>query len=221
MNVSWFFFFQDGKSWRIVNCVLALKSYSEWKQSGGIGSWKYSANSKPSSFGTGKPFTRKSSEPFMNSISRTVSLGEKSVDSLYSEQSDLIEAVSELFIYFFIFFCFFHVHASYFIRIEMRNIYLIAPFHSSLQGSERSLEMLVRAALSDKKQEEIPTVRCFCSTKISQSIFLVRMESRSREESSYSRTYLLLNVQSLFLYSIRIGIVNQENSIFVRENMLL
>ncbi|XVE89590.1 hypothetical protein DITRI_Ditri20bG0008200 [Diplodiscus trichospermus] len=105
---------QGGKSSRIVNCVLALKSYNEWKQNGGIGSWKFCANSKPS---TGKPFTRKSSEPFMNSISRTVSLGEKSVDSLCSEQPDPIEA-----------------------------------------GSIRSLEMLIRAALSDKNQEEIPMI---------------------------------------------------------------
>ncbi|XP_021282528.1 kinesin-like protein KIN-14G [Herrania umbratica] len=108
---------QGGKSSRIVNCVLALKSYSEWKQSGGIGSWKYSANGKPSNFGTGKPFVRKSSEPFTDSMSRTMSLGEKSVDSLCSDQSDLSEA-----------------------------------------GSVRSLHMLVRAALSDKKQEEIPTI---------------------------------------------------------------
>ncbi|XVF31437.1 hypothetical protein REPUB_Repub16aG0145900 [Reevesia pubescens] len=110
---------QGGKSSRIVNCVLALKSYSEWKQNGAIGSWKYSANSKPSSFGTGKPFARKNSEPFMNSISRTVSLGEKSVDSLCNEQSDLCQAGS---------------------------------------ASIRSLQMLVRAALSDKKQEEIPMI---------------------------------------------------------------
>ncbi|KAK6242988.1 hypothetical protein QUC31_009397 [Theobroma cacao] len=122
---------QGGKSSRIVNCVLALKSYSEWKQSGGIGSWKYSANAKPSNFGTGKPFVRKSSEPFTNSMSRTMSLGEKSVESLCSDQSDLSEA-----------------------------------------GSVRSLHMLVRAALSDKKQEEIPTVRSFCSYKnISNSDF--------------------------------------------------
>ncbi|XWS64476.1 hypothetical protein CRYUN_Cryun05aG0007200 [Craigia yunnanensis] len=150
---------QGGKSSRVVNCVLALKSYSEWKQSGGIGSWKYSANSKPSSFGTGKPFTRKSSEPFMNSISRTVSLGEKSVDSLYSEQSDLIEA-----------------------------------------GSVRSFEMLVRAALSDKKQEEIPTIVESMFNKVSEEFErrlathneLIKRTAKNMEESvpdnSLSRT---------------------------------
>ncbi|OMP11461.1 hypothetical protein COLO4_03805 [Corchorus olitorius] len=111
-------FEQGGKSSRIVHCVLALKSYSEWKQNGAIGTWKYSANAKPSNFGTAKPFARKNSEPFMNpSISRTVSLGEKSVESFCSEQSELSEA-----------------------------------------GSVRSLQKLVRAALSDKRQEEIPVI---------------------------------------------------------------
>ncbi|XWS58129.1 hypothetical protein CRYUN_Cryun08bG0008000 [Craigia yunnanensis] len=141
---------QGGKSSRIVNCVLALKSYSEWKQSGGIGSWKYSANSKPSSFGTGKPFVRKSSEPFMNSISRTVSVGEKSVDSLCSEQSDLSEA-----------------------------------------GSARSLQMLVRAALSGKKQEEIPMIVESMFNKVSEEFErrlashneLIKATAKNMEES--------------------------------------
>ncbi|OMO96697.1 hypothetical protein CCACVL1_04826 [Corchorus capsularis] len=110
-------FEQGGKSSRIVHCVLALKSYSEWKQNGAIGTWKYSANAKPSNFGTAKPFARKNSEPFTNPISRTVSLGEKSVESFCSEQSELSEA-----------------------------------------GSVRSLQKLVRAALSDKRQEEIPVI---------------------------------------------------------------
>ncbi|KAK1583488.1 hypothetical protein Q3G72_024209 [Acer saccharum] len=100
-------FEQGGKSAtaRILNCVLALKSYSEWKQSGGHGSWKFGANGKPSSAGTGKPFMRKNSEPFMNSFSRTLSVG------------DLSEA-----------------------------------------GSSGNLNSLVRAFLSDRKQEEIPSV---------------------------------------------------------------
>lgn len=88
-----------GKSARIVNCVLALKSYGEWKQSGARGSWKYSGNFKPSSF-IGKPFMRKNPEPFMNSFSRTSSVGEKSLDSEQASNGDLgldlNEAVSEL-----------------------------------------------------------------------------------------------------------------------------
>ncbi|KAF9688131.1 hypothetical protein SADUNF_Sadunf02G0165300 [Salix dunnii] len=39
---------QGGKSARVVNTVLALKSYSEWKQAGGNGIWKFGGNVKPS-----------------------------------------------------------------------------------------------------------------------------------------------------------------------------
>ncbi|TMW94892.1 kinesin-like protein KIN-14I isoform X1 [Solanum pennellii] len=63
---------KGGKSSRIINCVLALKSYAEWKHGGGSGSWKYSGNSKPST--AGKQFVRRNSEPFMNLISRTSSI---------------------------------------------------------------------------------------------------------------------------------------------------
>ncbi|XWS57460.1 hypothetical protein CRYUN_Cryun09bG0175800 [Craigia yunnanensis] len=158
---------QGGKSSRIVNCILALKSYSEWKQSGGIGSWKYSANSKSSSFGTGKPFTRKNSEPFMNSISRTVSMGEKSVDSLYSEQSDPVEA-----------------------------------------GSVRSLEMLVRAALSDKKQEEIPMIVESMFNKVWEE-FERRLATHNELLSSYNSSQLSILYPQIFedwmQYLIHVG----------------
>ncbi|KAJ0014288.1 hypothetical protein Pint_19739 [Pistacia integerrima] len=83
-----------GKSARIVNCVLALKSYGEWKQSGARGSWKYSGNFKPSSF-TGKPFMRKHLEPFLNSFSRTSSAGEKSLDSEQASNGDLVLDLNE------------------------------------------------------------------------------------------------------------------------------
>lgn len=63
-------FFQGGKSIRIVNCILALKSYSEWKLKGGTGPFRYGSNMK-NNFGLRKPFLRKSSEPFMSSMSRT------------------------------------------------------------------------------------------------------------------------------------------------------
>ncbi|XP_021821255.1 kinesin-like protein KIN-14I isoform X1 [Prunus avium] len=81
---------QGGKSARIVNFVLALKSYNDWKQGGGIGSWKFGTNFKPPT--SGKYFFRKNSEPFANSVTRTSSLGEKSLDSLSSE--DINEASS-------------------------------------------------------------------------------------------------------------------------------
>ncbi|CAN1784275.1 Kinesin-like protein KIN-14G [Linum perenne] len=65
---------QGGKTVRVVNCVLALKSYHEWKQNGGTGPWKYGGNSKPGASPFGK-FTRKMSEPFGNSSSRSLQLG--------------------------------------------------------------------------------------------------------------------------------------------------
>ncbi|XP_010493958.1 PREDICTED: kinesin-like protein KIN-14G [Camelina sativa] len=61
---------KGGKSIRIVNCILALKSYSEWKLKGENGPWRYGSNMK-NNFGLRKPFLRKNSEPFMSSISRT------------------------------------------------------------------------------------------------------------------------------------------------------
>lgn len=72
--------FQGGKSARVVNCVLALKSYGEWKQTGGNGVWKFGGTIKSTSLGT-KSFIRKNSEPFMNSLSRTSSINEKSLNS--------------------------------------------------------------------------------------------------------------------------------------------
>ncbi|GAY54416.1 hypothetical protein CUMW_156510 [Citrus unshiu] len=115
---------QGGKSAmaRIVNCVLALKSYSEWKQGGEKGPWKYAGNLKPSICVSGKPFMRKTSEPFMNSFSRTSSGGQKSLDGVCSEQAlngDLGHDLNEA-------------------------------------GNLRNINVLVRAALSDKKPEEIP-----------------------------------------------------------------
>ncbi|MBA0639928.1 hypothetical protein Goklo_022922 [Gossypium klotzschianum] len=47
---------QGGKSARVVNCVLALKSYNEWKLSGGNGVWKFGGNLKPATTTLGKSF---------------------------------------------------------------------------------------------------------------------------------------------------------------------
>nr|XP_019704322.1 kinesin-like protein KIN-14Q isoform X2 [Elaeis guineensis] len=75
---------KGGKGSRVVNSVLALKSYHEYKQTGRNFSWKYGGILKPA--GTGKYFIRKNSEPFMNSLSRTLS-GEKFQDGLSLEQN--------------------------------------------------------------------------------------------------------------------------------------
>ncbi|XP_047174609.1 kinesin-like protein KIN-14I [Vigna umbellata] len=74
---------QGGKSSRIVNCVLALKSYSEWKTSGANGVWKFGGNLKPTV--SAKSFVRKNSDPFTNSLSRTSSINDKHLTVLSSD----------------------------------------------------------------------------------------------------------------------------------------
>lgn len=86
---NFYFFFQGGQCSRIVNCVLALQSYSEWKMGGKNGLWKYGGNPKPRSFE--KPVVRKRSEPFMRSSSRAKSIGDK--DSCPGDHSSNIDAV--------------------------------------------------------------------------------------------------------------------------------
>ncbi|CDP17227.1 unnamed protein product [Coffea canephora] len=74
---------QGGKASRVVNCILALKSYSDWKQGGANGSWKFgNVKAAPS----GKQFVLRNSEPFMNSVSRTSSMSDKTLDRSLSEQ---------------------------------------------------------------------------------------------------------------------------------------
>ncbi|CAK9185817.1 unnamed protein product [Ilex paraguariensis] len=74
---------QGGKASRIVNCVLGLKSYSDWKQTGGNGVWKFGGNLKPTT--SGKQFVRKNSEPFMNSLLWNMSMNEKSLNAACSD----------------------------------------------------------------------------------------------------------------------------------------
>ncbi|KAL0348062.1 UNVERIFIED_CONTAM: Kinesin-like protein KIN-14I [Sesamum angustifolium] len=82
---------QGGKSSRIVNCILALRSYHEWKQCGGNGLWKFSGSTKGPS--AGKQMDRKNSDPLVNSISRT-STGEN-LDSLSSGENSCGDPVED------------------------------------------------------------------------------------------------------------------------------
>lgn len=66
-----------------MNSVLALKSYSEWKQSGGNGVWKFGGTIKSTT--SAKCFVRKNSEPFTNSLSRNSSINEKSLAGFNSD----------------------------------------------------------------------------------------------------------------------------------------
>ncbi|XP_019441319.1 PREDICTED: kinesin-like protein KIN-14I isoform X1 [Lupinus angustifolius] len=74
---------QGGKPARIVNTVLALKSYSEWKQTGDNGVWKFGGTMKPAT--STKTFVRKNSEPFTKSLSRNSYINEKSLADFNSD----------------------------------------------------------------------------------------------------------------------------------------
>ena len=77
-----------------MNTVLALKSYNEWKQTGGNGTWKFGGNVKPTV--SAKSFVRKNSEPFMNSLSRNLSMNEKSFNTLSSDLENSNKMVGKL-----------------------------------------------------------------------------------------------------------------------------
>ncbi|KAI3693794.1 hypothetical protein L1987_76746 [Smallanthus sonchifolius] len=78
---------QGGKSSRIVNCILALKSYNDWKQTGGNGAWKFGGNLKPVT--SGKNFIRKNSDPFKNSLLRNISMNEASMNAQLLEPENI------------------------------------------------------------------------------------------------------------------------------------
>ncbi|KAL7173753.1 hypothetical protein ACSBR2_033081 [Camellia fascicularis] len=74
---------QGGKSARVVICVLALKSYNDWKQTGANGVWKFGGNLK--TVASGNHFMRKNSEPFTGSLTRNLSMGEKSLNAITAD----------------------------------------------------------------------------------------------------------------------------------------
>ncbi|KAK4363588.1 hypothetical protein RND71_018829 [Anisodus tanguticus] len=84
---------QGGKSSRVVNCVLGLKDYSEWKKTGRTGVWKFGGNVKSTT--SAKQFVRKNSEPFSSSMSRSMSMNEKSMNGEMSSSSlsNLVRAI--------------------------------------------------------------------------------------------------------------------------------
>lgn len=63
-----------------MNCILALKSFSDWKQAGGSGIWKFGGNIKPMT--SSKLFMRKNLEPFTSSLSRNTSMNEKPLSAI-------------------------------------------------------------------------------------------------------------------------------------------
>lgn len=51
-----------------------MKSYSEWKKTGGTGSWKYGGMIKPANMS--KSFLKRNSEQSTHSLSRSLSMNE-------------------------------------------------------------------------------------------------------------------------------------------------
>ena len=90
---------QGGKSTRIVECVLALKSYREWKQSGGSGTWRYIVTSKPTTFGIAKQYKRKDSEASVDAVTTSTPSNTPSseqplfVSNTKNEVSELIQSL--------------------------------------------------------------------------------------------------------------------------------
>ena len=136
-------YLQGGKSSRIVNCVLELKAHAERKLRGGNGLSKYSRVAKPPT--SGKTLLRKNSEPFMKSM-WTMTSGDR--DGYMSDPGhDLSERVRSFIVYNFLLF------------VKMVRVVWLSFLNWYPQGSVSSLNSLVRQYLSDKKPEEIPTVR--------------------------------------------------------------
>lgn len=138
-------FFQGGKSVRIVNCILALKSYSEWKLKGENGPWRYGVNMK-NNFGLRKPFLRKNSEPFVNSISRDPFRDITSTAQPLCSDGNVSE------------FLFLHSGNVCFYWHGLWSLMEVSIFFT-LQGDSRSINALVRSFISERKHEDIPNVR--------------------------------------------------------------
>ncbi|KAI7992170.1 Kinesin-like protein KIN-14I [Camellia lanceoleosa] len=67
----------------VVICVLALKSYNDWKQTGANRVWKFGGNVKTVT--SGKHFMQKNSEPFTSSLTRNLSMDEKSLNAIIAD----------------------------------------------------------------------------------------------------------------------------------------
>ncbi|CAN8314478.1 unnamed protein product [Cochlearia groenlandica] len=129
---------QGGNASRVVNCVLAIKSYDQWKQSGGIGVWKFNGTIKPPSL-VKSSFVRKNSEPFMNSLSRTSS----SDKSPSHTDSNTLVGLS--------FNC-----LSFVLSLYLQCFFMFMYIFLGFQPNASSLSKLVSAVLSDQKPEDVP-----------------------------------------------------------------
>lgn len=64
---------QGGSSSKVVDCILCLKGYYEWKQAGGIGVWRYGGTVRITSFPKGSPPSLVGSETTDDSLDESES----------------------------------------------------------------------------------------------------------------------------------------------------
>ena len=64
---------QGGSSSKVVDCILCLKGYYEWKQAGGIGVWRYGGTVRITSFPKGSPSSLVGSESADESVDESES----------------------------------------------------------------------------------------------------------------------------------------------------
>lgn len=79
---------QGGSSGKVVDCILCLKGYYEWKQAGGIGVWRYGGTVKIVSFPKGSPSSLGGSESADESL-------DDSDSSQYEQLFDYLHFSSE------------------------------------------------------------------------------------------------------------------------------
>ena len=82
--------FQGGSSSKVVDCILCLKGYYEWKQAGGIGVWRYGGTVRITSLPKESP-----SSSFVGSESADESLDE-SESSQYEQLLEYLHLSSEV-----------------------------------------------------------------------------------------------------------------------------
>lgn len=80
---------QGGSSNKVVDCILCLKGYYEWKQAGGIGVWRYGGTVKITSF------PKESAASLVGSESTDESLDE-SESSQYEQILEFLHFSSEI-----------------------------------------------------------------------------------------------------------------------------
>ncbi|XP_059662357.1 kinesin-like protein KIN-14F [Cornus florida] len=80
---------KGGSSSKVVDCILCLKGYHEWKQAGGIGVWKYGGTVRITSFPKGSPSSLVGSESADDSL-------DDSESSQYEQLFEFLHLSSEV-----------------------------------------------------------------------------------------------------------------------------